>query len=319
MRLKQKKFNKIFIFIVSIVLLTACSENTLIQLPESLNTPLLPTNTRIPSPTPTVTLRPTRAISATPLPSPTSTPRSHLVKLGETLGGIAWSYGVSLEKILELNPDVNPNAMKVGITILIPAETKTPANQTPQPTPMNLMVKELNCLPDAIEGIWCFGWVENNTQDVLESAIVNVNVADQVATNVYAESAVLPLNMILPAETLPFAVYFDPPMPNPFQSSAQFLSAIPLNVAQNQYSRLTLKDETVKIIEGSQAKIHGTYQLANGFSEIWIVAVAENANHEIIGLRRWQSSPSDDGVFEMSVFAVQGQISSIFLFAEAQP
>jgi membrane-bound lytic murein transglycosylase D len=44
----------------------------------------------------------------------------HVVKAGDTLGGIARAYGVPLEWIVEQNPTVKPQALQLGCRILVP-------------------------------------------------------------------------------------------------------------------------------------------------------------------------------------------------------
>lgn len=51
---------------------------------------------------------------------------THTVRRGETLGGIARSYGVELETLLAANPDVAPRRLQVGDEIQVPAETASP-------------------------------------------------------------------------------------------------------------------------------------------------------------------------------------------------
>src|SRR6478672_3927535 len=43
-----------------------------------------------------------------------ATPRAYVVKAGDTLTVIADKTGVSLDEILRLNPDVDPNALQTG-------------------------------------------------------------------------------------------------------------------------------------------------------------------------------------------------------------
>lgn len=44
----------------------------------------------------------------------TDTSKTYTVQVGDTLGGIADKTGVPLDKIEELNPDVDPHAMTTG-------------------------------------------------------------------------------------------------------------------------------------------------------------------------------------------------------------
>lgn len=318
--MKNLKYLHISGILVGISLLMgACTANTVIRLPKSVSTPILPSVTASVTVTPTLTLVPTRIESSTPLPSPTATPQAHIVKLGETLGGIAWTYGVSLESLLALNPEVNPNAMKVGITVLIPADKMPPGDLTPQPTALSLPIRGLNCLADSNAGIWCFGWLDNSAGELMESGLVNVNVADLSASQVHSATAVLPLNTLQAGEVMPFAVYFEAPMPSEFQSSAQFSSAIPLDERQNLFPRIMLSDFEIHLVNSGQANLRGSYILPEGSAQIWIVAVAENSAGEIIGLRRWQSAAGNSGEFHFSVYAVSDEIATVKLFAEGQP
>jgi hypothetical protein len=320
----NKQFQNTYLILILLLItitLSSCVGETTIQLPESINTPILATSTLkiVATQTFTVTLTPTPVHTATQLPSPTSTPRSHSVKLGETLGGIALIYNVSLDGILSINPEVNPNAMTVGMTILIPAGTQIPGNQTPFPTPIAMPVTDLNCLADSSKGVWCFGLIENITDSILESVVVNINLADQQATALFSQKALLPLNVLFPDEKLPFAAYFSPEMPDPFQFSAQFSSSIPLDVEVNQYLRVEILDQQITINDSSTAHVSGSFELPENTSHIWVVAIALNESGEIIGLRKWEPTDPEAGVFEFNLYAVSGQIAEVQVFAEAQP
>ena len=82
-------------------------------------------------------IAPTRTPTATwtsvpvqqPTPTSTSTPippRVHEVQEGQTLSDIAVSYDITIEQILALNPEVDPELIQVGEVLLIPADAATP-------------------------------------------------------------------------------------------------------------------------------------------------------------------------------------------------
>ncbi len=75
-----------------------------------------PTSTSLPSPTPTDTPAPT----STPTPLP---PQAHDVQEGETMSDIAALYEVTVEEIVALNPDIDPEFIQPGQVLLIPAPT----------------------------------------------------------------------------------------------------------------------------------------------------------------------------------------------------
>lgn len=57
---------------------------------------------------------PTRTVATQPARRARAAPRSYVVQAGDTLSLIADETGVSLETILRLNPDVDPNALQTG-------------------------------------------------------------------------------------------------------------------------------------------------------------------------------------------------------------
>jgi len=74
-----------------------------------------PTSTPVASSTPTSTPVPT----STPTPLP---PRAHDVREGETLSDIAELYDVAMDEILALNPDLDPEVIREGQVLRVPAE-----------------------------------------------------------------------------------------------------------------------------------------------------------------------------------------------------
>lgn len=104
----------------------------LVEIPNTI-TPVPPTATRPPTPTRVPfnilsLLGVTNQIVSTPTPDPVRilpTPRQsmdeYVVQPGDTLGGIAQQYGISLQALLEANNITDPNLLEVGVTLKIPA------------------------------------------------------------------------------------------------------------------------------------------------------------------------------------------------------
>jgi LasA protease len=70
----------------------------------------------------------TNQIISTPTPDPARilpTPRQsideYIVQAGDTLGGIAQRYGISLQALLEANNITDPNLLEIGVTLKVPA------------------------------------------------------------------------------------------------------------------------------------------------------------------------------------------------------
>lgn len=80
-----------------------------------------PTSTPTPTETPTPTATPMPTVTPTPRP-----PRAHEVEDGETVSDIAVAYGVTVDDILSLNPDVDPELIRTGQVLLIPPSAPPP-------------------------------------------------------------------------------------------------------------------------------------------------------------------------------------------------
>ncbi|PKO14618.1 MAG: hypothetical protein CVU39_14165 [Chloroflexi bacterium HGW-Chloroflexi-10] len=313
----------ILLSIVSLFALAACTAQSTLLLPDSINTSVPATVTLGPTNTPTPTVPATPVISPTPLPSPTPTPRVHQVKTGETLGGIAFHYGVSLDALLKLNPEVNPNAMSSGISVLIPYETLPPANQTPLPTAITLPLEGLHCVPSTEQGVWCFTWAFNNSTEDLEDLIINFNLAGLDGEPVYSLQTAALLNIARSGEKIPAMVYFAPEMPQPFQTSAQFVSAIPVD-STDRYAAINLEDISSTINSlGDTAEVSGKYSASQPVKLIWLAAVALDIDGKIIGMRRWEIQTSEahlNGEFKFPVYAAGiTPIEQVLVLGEAQP
>jgi LysM repeat protein len=90
-----------------------------------------PTETPTASPIPTATLLPTDVPSATPQP-----PFDYTVQSGETCGGIAFSFGISVQSIVIQNNLASTCPLSEGQVLKIPFPTATPppaATTTPLP------------------------------------------------------------------------------------------------------------------------------------------------------------------------------------------
>jgi hypothetical protein len=239
------------------------------------------------------------------------------------MGGIAWTYNVSVDELIELNPEINPNLMIVGTKVFLPAATLQPANQTPQPTPIALPLEGLNCLKDSDQGAWCFVWVNNNSSEAYENVSVSINLADLQASQVFSKQGTALLNVMESGERVPVAIYFPSPVPQPMQQSAQFVSAIPYNPESGRYYEVQPQVKFVdRKLNGSLFSISGTITIAQPVLNISIVAVALDDQSNIIGVRKWQSSFTEavtDSEFQIDLASVSGEISDYILFAEAQP
>lgn len=115
---------------IPLLIATACGAQTVAK------TPADPTATMTPRPTFTATVPPTATSTVTATPEPTSTPTAtpqptltptpevtptvYYVASGDTLGGIAEAFGVSVDDLMKANDITNASLISIGQELVIP-------------------------------------------------------------------------------------------------------------------------------------------------------------------------------------------------------
>lgn len=296
-------------------------------------------------PPPTATATPGAADTPTPLPSATPTPRSHTVRKGEDMFGIALRYGVPLDELMAANPEVDPRWMSIGAVLVIPAAQHTPTPDPanpPQPTPVGVEIQPPDCYPSGEGGLWCFVRAENGQGFSVEGLALNLRLYDRESGQIIEQSAFPPLNLLPPGGFLPLAAYLPPPAPRSFDASAELLSALPVPPESRRYLELTQTDIQVEIsADGLSAQVSGVLSLAGGDApstgsgetpstgsanapaqKAYALAVAFDEIGRIIGLRRWDGgelAPGGTQPFELLVYSTGPRIASVTVLAEGIP
>ena len=124
--------------------------------PTVTNTPTsAPTNTA--TSTPTITLTPTAPPPTdTPLPTETPTlsgPSWYIVEEGDTLSGIALKFNIDLIVLLNMNPGIDADTIKVGDKIIIPAPSTLLDTATPIPADWRGTIEYTIASGDTLAGI----------------------------------------------------------------------------------------------------------------------------------------------------------------------
>lgn len=280
-------------------------------------------------PTATATPTPGAPDTPTPLPSATPTPRSHVVRKGEDMFGIALRYGVPLDELMAANPEIDPRWMSVGAVLIIPAAQHTPTpdpNNPPQPTPVGLEVEPPVCYPSGEGGLWCFARAENRQEFSVEGVAVNIRLFDQESGQILEQSAYPPLNLLPPGGFLPLAGYFPAPAPRDFVVTAELISALPVPPESGRYLEVAQGDIKVEIAgNGLWAKVSGNLSLAGGdipARMVFAAAVAFDSDGRIVGVRRWEDgelAPGESQPFELLVYTAGPPIVSVSVLAEGIP
>lgn len=284
-----------------------------------------------PSNTPSATPLPTDYVSPTPSPTitPTPTPIYYEVRQGDDMFGIAFFYGISPQAIMTANPTVNPRLMGAGTRLLIPitpvvgtTATATP-EMSPTPTPPYIVSQSPDCYPDAVGGLWCFLLLENRQGGALEN--VSAEVTLEIGEETWNKVANMPLNLLPAGAALPLVVYFEGPVGEEYEVTAEVNFLLPVMPNDARYLTVELDQSIDFSRDGRRADIFGSATLpADGADPqyLWINATGYDDSGRVVAVRRWESpeevlSAGDTIPFEFSLYSLAGEIDRVEILAEA--
>jgi LysM repeat protein len=310
------------ILVILLLALSGCAsptDGTGTPVPPSVTLPggLVPYLTSTPAATPT----PFLALTQASLPSPT--PVTYTVVANDTLIGIAQAFGVSLDALMAANPGVNPNALTVGMVLIIPLGAA--ATGEPAPTSVPLTVRQTRCYPTADGGMWCLALVENGFAEPVENLSGLFTLIDTSGQEVSSQAAYAPLNIIPPGASMPLGVFFPAPVPLGAEASLQILTANRILVGDQRYLPAVVRNSLVQVDwDGRSAQVTGQVAFASAdvtASVVWVLAVAYAADGSLVGFRRWDSAAPATGsvAFDLRVYSLGADIERVDLLIEARP
>ena len=284
-----------------------------------------------PSNTSTATQLPTGFVSPTLSPSitPSPTPVYYEVQLGDDMYSIAWRFDVSPQAIMTANPSVDPRAMIVGTSLLIPVTPTiepTPAETaqaTPTPTLQASQLNEPDCYGDAVGGLWCFVLVENDSDEAMEN--ISARVTLQEGENTRQEVAIMPLNLLPAGQSLPLIAYFDAPVSKEYVVRAEMDFFLPVMADDDRYLNVEVVSQTIDYRDDEQiAVIEGELLIKDEGMDaeyLWVTATAFDANGRIVAVRRvdFEGPLSTDELipFTINLYSLGAPIKEIAVLAEA--
>ena len=258
---------------------------------------------------------------------PTPTTFTYTILQGDTLSGIAARFNVTLEALLAANPGLQPTALPVGKTIIIPTGSTLPGEPTPTPAP--LPVQQARCWPEADGGLWCFALVQNEYAETLENLSAQFTLLDSGGQQLASQTAFGLLDTLPPGQSMPLAVHFAPPVQNNVNVRVQVLTAIRLLPGDTRYLPVMITNTLVSVdASGQTAQVSGRVVLtsagtAGTANTRWVLGTAYDAAGDVVGVRRWESASAltaDAPVsFDFLVSSVGPAIDRVEFLAEARP
>ncbi len=259
-----------------------------------------------------------------PLPSPT--PFTYTIKSGDTLGGIAQKFNVSLDALVAINPNVNPNAMRVGETLKIPSNQKTIAGES-TPTPAPFAIQQIGCHPMADQGLWCYVLAYNDSPNLMENVTVQITLVDSQGKQAGSQAALLPLDILPPGQALPLTAVFAPGVPTDAVAHAQVLTALQLLPNDPRYLNAFVQNSAVQVDwSGLSAQVNGQVALpadSKPAASVWVAGVAYDRLGRVVGMRKWESAsgmqPGSLLPFSFLISSLAGEIERVDFAVEARP
>jgi len=303
------------IALILIFILTACASQTL---QHSLNNSLEPylTATRGLTPTPNL------VIPETPLPTADATPLLYTIKAGDTFSQLAQQFKISQDDLRAANPDVSPNSMTIGATLLIPNSSNAFSSAS-TPTPVPAPVTQTVCHPAADNGLWCFALIQNNTPDILEHVSAQITLLDENKNVLASQTAFTPLDIIPANSSLPVYVFF-PNISSTANIQVQLLSAI--QSGNSRYLPAALNNTIAQIDwNGLTAHLSGQIFLpaeSTAATQVWVAAVAYDKAGRVVGVKRWEGGAIQPGgviAFSFLVSSLGSAIDAVEFVVEARP
>jgi LysM repeat protein len=282
------------------------------------------------NPTPNVSLQiyQTRTPALTPTPNilvvietplSTNTPMVYIIESGDTISEIAEKFKISQADLRAANPDVNPNALVIGETLIIPDPSAIIAAAS-TPTPLPAPITQAVCYPSADSGLHCFALIQNNTETIFENVSAQINLLDgnnQVITSQIASTIldIIPANSSLPVYT------FFPSINIKVTPQVQLLSAFQNN--SDNYLPAIINNSVAEIT-GKHAQVSGQIYLpaeSKAATQAWVAAVAYDKNGTVVGVKRWEGGviqPGEMTPFNFSVSSLGIDIEAVEFFIQAK-
>lgn len=255
-------------------------------------------------------------------PIPTATPLVYTIKKGDTFSELAEQFKISQDDLRAANPDVSPNSMPVGATLLIPDNSNAFATRGATPTPVPVPVTQTACHPTADKGLWCFALIQNNTSDILENVSAQITLLDENNNTLASQTAFMPLDILPPTTSLPVYVFF----PNTAAGAniqVQVLST--MQSSTSRYLPATLNNTVAQIDwNGLTAQLSGQVSLpaeSTAATQVWVAAVAYDKDGRVVGIKRWGGGPIQPGSsipFSFLVSSLGSAIDAVEFVVEAR-
>jgi len=253
----------------------------------------------LPAGTPSSQQQPT-AVPATPTPTPALI--IHVVQEGETLGAIAYDYGVSLQALQAANGIDNPLLLQVGQELIIPTGEEELGEASvdlllPTPTPLAFGVRGIGFYETPVGSLDCLGEIVNTTAFTLTNVQVRVTLFDASGVPLIFGDAFAATDILPPSARAPFRVLFVSPPPNFVSHDVARVRGEYTSDLLSRYLMLSV-DSANGVPSGPQFEVTGTVRNpdpAQAASGVVVVVTTYDAEGRVTGYHQ-QTLDAGDGL-----------------------
>ena len=252
----------------------------------------------------------------------------HVVQDGETLIGIAFTYGITLEELLAANPGVDPRFLSIGHELIIPiAGVEDPQDAQLSVTPIPVVLDAVSCFRTPSNALWCLTAANGRSGETIEGLAALITLSDALGGELANEIAYGPLNLLGAEEIMPLAAFFSPPAPEFSHANATLLSAFESADEGERYLEIEVNLDVTQALPGSTRwQLSGSVSLAAGAAgpaeRISVLVVALSSSGEMVGFNVWESvgavAPGGQLSVALDLFSLGPPIAAIQILAEAQ-
>lgn len=262
----------------------------------------------------------------TPTPSPTPTPFVHVLGSSETISSVAFTYGIEINEILAINPEITPKALSIGTEILIPyiGDGEEGSDELAVISePLALEVSAPLCTQTAEDGLWCVAVVKNDIGQSANGITLTFSLKNSAGEILDEQTVPALLNLLAPGDELPVVAYFTPAIPAGYDVDVVLKTALPQEEAFSVYQSANLKINSIDT-GGRTASVSAVIEPAeetSGASSYWVALIAYDQKGNIVGVRRMEYQAAEVGeeglAFKAYVYSSSQDIQSVKVLAEA--